>query len=56
MSDTIFMANQIFHHTFPVGSHKSALFITVLSQTCNEAKPCMSVIGTFAVTTNHLVG
>ena len=57
MSDTIFMANQDFHDTFPIwGHHRGAVSITALSRTCNGAKPYMSVVNTFAVTTNHLVG
>ena len=56
MSDVIFTANQKFCHTFPMGSHKSTVFITELSQTCYGAKPYMSVVDTFAVTTNLVVG
>ena len=56
MFDIIFTANQNFHNTFPMGSHISTVSITVLSQTCNGAKPYVSVVDTFAVTNNHLVG
>ena len=55
MSDTIFTANQNFHHTFPMGSHKTTAAIIALSQACNGAKVYMSVVDTLAVTTNHLV-
>ena len=56
MLDIVFTANQNFHNTFPRGSHKSTVSITALSQTCNGAKPYMSVVDTFVVTNNHLVG
>ena len=46
MSDLIVIANQKFHHAFPMGSHKSAMSIAVLSQTCNGAKLYMSVVDT----------
>ena len=56
MFDIIFMANQNVHNTFPMGSHISTVSITALSQTCNGAKPYVSVVDTFSVTNNHLVG
>ena len=56
MFDIIFTANQNFHNTFPMGSHISTASITALSRTCNGAKPYVSVVDTFAVTNNHLVG
>ena len=34
----------------------STLSIRALSRTCNGAKLYMSVVDTFAVTSNHLVG
>ena len=55
MFDIVFMANQNFHNTFPMGSHISTVSITALSRTCNGAKPYMSVVDTFAVANNHLV-
>ena len=54
-SDIIFMATQIFTIHFLWESHKSTVFITALTQTSNGAKPCTSIVDTFAVTTNHLV-
>ena len=56
MLDIMFMVNQNFHNTFPMGSHISTVSNTALSRTCNGAKPYMSVVDTFAVTNNHLVG
>ena len=56
MFDIIFTANQNFHNTFPMGSHISTVSITALSRTCNGAKPYVSVVDTFAVTNNHLIG
>ena len=50
MSDTIF---KIFTIHILWGSHKSAVSITALSQTCNGAQT--GVVDTFAVTTYHLV-
>ena len=52
----IFMANQNLQINFLWGSHVSTVSITALSQTCNGAKPYVSVVDTFAVTINHLVG
>ena len=54
--DIIFTANKNSHNTFPMGSHISTVSITALSQTCNGAKPYVSVVDTFAVTNNNLVG
>ena len=56
MSDIIFTTNQTFAIHFLWGNRKSTVFITVLSQTCYGAKPYVSVVDTFAVSTNHLVG
>ena len=56
MFDIIFMANQNFHNTFPVGSHISTMSITATSQICDGAKPYMSVVDIFVVINNHLVG
>ena len=56
MFDIIFTANQIFTMHFLWGSHISTPSITVPSRTCNGAKPHVSVVDTFAVTNNHLVG
>ena len=56
MLDIIFTVNQNFHNTFPMESHISTVPNTALSQTCNGAKPYVSVVDTFAVTNNHLVG
>ena len=53
---TTFTAIQNFHHTFPMGSHKSTVSIVVFFQTCNEAILYASVVDTLAVTINHLVG
>ena len=55
MSDIIFTANQNFHNTCPIGKpykHKVHYSLAKL----NRAKPCVSVVDTFAVTTIHLVG
>ena len=52
----IFMANQNFQINFLWGSHISTVSITALSRTCNGAKLYVSVVDTFAVTNNHLVG
>ena len=46
MSDVI-MTNQIFHHIFLMGNHKSALSIAALSQTCNGAKLFVSIVDTY---------
>ena len=55
--DIIFTANQNFHNTFPMGMpYINAVSITALFQTCNGVKLYVSVIDTFAVTNNHLVG
>ena len=56
MFDIIFMANKKIHNTFLWGSHINTVSITALSRTCNGAKPYVSVVDTFAVTNNHLVG
>ena len=56
MLDIIFTVNQNFHNTFPMGSHISTVSITALSRTCNGAKLYVSIVDTFAVTNNHLVG
>ena len=56
MFDIIFTANQNFHNTFSMGSHTSTVSITAISRSCNGAEPYMSVVDTFAVTNNHLVG
>ena len=56
MSDIIFMANQIFTIHFLWGSHISTVSFTAVFQTCNGAKSYMSVVDTFAVTYNYLVG
>ena len=56
MSDIIFMANQNFHNTFPMGSHTSTVSITALSRTCDGGKLYVSVVDTFAVIVDHLVG
>ena len=56
MFDIIFTANQNFYNTFPVGSHISTVSITALSQSCYGTKQYVSVVDTFAVTNNHLVG
>ena len=53
MFDLIFTANQNFHNTFPM---EKPYKYSVLSQTCDGAKLYMSVVDTFAVTNNHLVG
>ena len=53
MSD---IANQKFTIHLLWGSHESTVSITSLSRTCDGAKLYVSVINTFAVTTNHLVG
>ena len=45
------MANQIFHHTSPMGKP-----LKCLSQTCNGAKPLISAFDTVTVTTNRMVG
>ena len=55
MSDTIFMTNQNFHHTFPMESHKSVVSTIALFRTCNGAKPHMFIVNTFTITTNHMV-
>ena len=47
---------KIFTNTFPMGSHISTVSITALSRTCDGAKLYVSVVDTFAVTNNHLVG
>ena len=54
--DIIFTVNQNFDNTFPMGSHISTVSNTALSRTCNGAKPYVSVVDTFAVINNHLVG
>ena len=57
MFDIIFTANQNFHNIYYLwGSHISTVSITALSETCNGAQPYVSVVDTFAVTNNHLVG
>ena len=56
MLDIIFTVNQIFTIHFLWGNHISTVPNTALSQTCNGAKPYVSVVHTFAVTNNHLVG
>ena len=56
MSDIIFMTNQNFHNTFPMGKPYKYSVHYIPSQTCNGAKPYVSDADTFAVTTNHLVG
>ena len=59
MFDIIFTVNQNFHNTFPMEKpykYTSTVSIRALSRTCNGAKPYMSVVDTFAVTNNHLVG
>ena len=53
MFDIIFTANQNFHNTFPM--EKPYKYSVHYSQTCNGAKPYVSVVDTFAVTNNHLV-
>ena len=55
-SNIIFTANQNLHFTFAMGSHKNVMSITALSRTCNGTKPRMSVVDTFAVAVNHLIG
>ena len=56
MFEIIFMADQIFTIHFLWRSHISTVSIRALSRTCNGAKPYVSVVDTFAVTNNHLVG
>ena len=56
MFDIIFTANQNFHNTFPVGKLYKYSVHYSLFRTCNGAKPYVSVVDTFAVTNNHLVG
>ena len=53
MFDIKFMANQIFYNTFLMGKPYK---YSALSRTCNGAKLYVSVVDTFAVTNNHLVG
>ena len=56
MFDIIFMANQNFHNTFPMEKPYKYSVHYSLSRTCNGAKLYVSVVDTFAVTNNHLVG
>ena len=57
MFDIIFMANQIFHNTFPMEKpYKYSVHYSPFPNLCNGAKPHVSVVDTFAVTNNHLVG
>ena len=56
MFGIVFTANQNFHNTFPTGNPYKCSVHYSPSQTCNGAKLYVSVVDTFAVANNHLVG